>query len=90
MWRASDGSLEKVLSSGTVHISSASFSPNGKRVAAGGADGVVRLWTISDQDANCLAASPHVHPNDVHRNDDADNAACATSVAFTPDGQNFT
>jgi hypothetical protein len=56
IWRASDGSLQTVLGGppGTTNRS-VSFSPNGKLVACGNDDGIVRLWTMKDRDDNWLA-----------------------------------
>jgi WD40 repeat protein len=89
IWRASDGSLEESLPSG---CNGAVFSPNGNLVASSHFDGRVRLWCINDGNVDCLAVSPHVHRNDVHRNDDdaevdGYDGCIIHSVAFTHNGQ---
>jgi WD40 repeat protein len=84
-WHASDGSLEKTL--GDHDVLSASFSPNGKLLASGDIDGSVRLWTANDENADCLAVSPHVHLREDEDGDDTE--APVNSVAFALNGQNL-
>jgi WD40 repeat protein len=90
IWRASDGSLEKVLRG--HNFLTASLSPNGKLVASGEYDGsgAVRLWSVNDGDANYFAVSPHFHR---HEWEDEDGGTVTMSnvrsIAFTPNGQNL-
>ena len=86
IWRASDGSLEKVVRGNSMFC--AAFSPNGKLVASTDCDGRVRLWNIDDQDADSLAVSPHAHRHEADVEDDNDLTACIHTVAFTHNGQN--
>jgi WD40 repeat protein len=95
IWRLSGGSLEKALI-GHNYFSTC-FSPNGKLLASGDNVGTVRLSTMNDLDANCLAVSPYIHrfeeddddDDDDDSDDDDDLGAYVCSVNFSPNGQNL-
>ncbi len=58
-----------------VAFDSAGFHPGGDLVAAGGREGFVWLWSVSDRDAPHLAGRLGLHPGGVG------------DVVFTPDGR---
>jgi WD40 repeat protein len=83
LWRASDGALlrsftalqgrrDLSFSSYTYGVCSVAFSPDGRQLAAGGADGQIRLWQLSD---GSLQRAFGGHKNQI------------TAVAFSPDGK---
>lgn len=46
LWRVSDGALEQQYTGHRSMVTSIAFSPDGKTIATGGWDRIVRLWTI--------------------------------------------
>ncbi len=72
LWRVSDGSLIKTLSSGhTAYLTSVAFSPDGQILVSASLDGTIKLWRVSDGSLiNTLECGERV-----------------SSVTFSPDGQ---
>ncbi len=57
------------------YVQSVAFSPDGRTLAAGSADGTVRLWNVADPARPAALGRPLTGP-----------AGMVTSVAFSPDG----
>lgn len=57
-----DGEIRATLQSGQVNLSSTAFSPDGTLIATGGNDGVIRLWSMSSETAQLLAATASAEP----------------------------
>jgi WD40 repeat protein len=65
---------------GTQGVDSLAFSPDGKTLAAGDADGQIYLWSVSAGRWTTVLADPA-------ETQDPDGAQGATSVAFSPNGK---
>jgi WD40 repeat protein len=48
LWRVRDGALQQVLAENSGDVHSVAFSPDGRWLAAGGDDRVVRLWRLEN------------------------------------------
>ncbi|MFG2732119.1 WD40 repeat domain-containing protein [Streptomyces canus] len=75
LWRLSQPSGDKTVTTPIGMIWSVALSPEGNLVAAGSADGTVRLWGLNDQAYVVGITDLTGHAKDVY------------SVAFSPDGR---
>lgn len=72
LWEASSGNMKSTIIGHSAMVTSINFSPDGRIIASGDKDGVVRLWNaVPDQPMRTLKPS---HPN-------------AQTLAFSPDGK---
>jgi WD40 repeat protein len=69
---ADPGAVWVTLRGHTSFVTSVAFSPDGARIAAGGADRTIRVWTFA---SGAAAVSLSGHTSNI------------TSVTFSPDGQ---
>jgi len=71
VWDINNGSLVKILYTGTSRISAVVLSPDGKYAAAGGSDGYLRAWSLETGEYLFTPATYRIQ---------------ITSLAFSPDG----
>jgi WD40 repeat protein len=74
VWRVADGKPELTITGVPGTTYGAEFSPDGRRIVTGGADGDVRLW---DATTGRPLAVLHEHSNVVN------------AVSFSPDGRSI-
>lgn len=73
-----------VLKGHTERVNSLAFSPDGKLLASGSADGTVRLWQVSERRIAHTFEGPLGQPSTIYQGRPAGHVTC---VAFSPDGK---
>lgn len=59
IWDLSDGSLRRRLRGATDNLRCVAISPDGRRVAAGGSDMIVRIWAVDQAGSPCIEMKGH-------------------------------